>query len=73
MTLDYDQGMLDQAEADIPALRYMERYGVEQYYRAQNLQRDLNDSWHSQNCMRVLIGALAFVIVILVAALAAKW
>lgn len=68
---DYDQGVLDQAGADIPALANMERWGVQQYHRAEGLRRELNDSWHSRN--RLMLACLIefFVICALLAAVLA--
>ena len=72
MTLDYDQGVLDQAGADIPALQKLELFGTQQYHRAERYGNEIDELMASRNRMMVLVGVLALVIVILAAALIAR-
>jgi hypothetical protein len=72
MTPDYDQGILDQANADIPALRSMERWGVEQYHRAERAIGELCEMERKRNRMMVAAYSLLCVCVVLTAILVAR-
>jgi len=72
MTPGYDQGVLDQAGAQVKALSDMHDYAVEQYWRAERAIAKLCEAERSRNRMMVLALVQFFVIVILVAALIAR-
>ena len=72
MTKGYDEGILDQAAADIPALCRLEDMARDQYERAEGLLEELGDSQQSRFRFMLIILVLIFIIVGLAGCLVAK-
>lgn len=72
MISEYDSGVLDQIEADLPALRRLEAMARDQYERAERYYGELDDAQRSKWRLMVVVLVQFFVIVVLVACLFAR-